>query len=45
MCNFISTHPDLAQKNKNKREQMLMVKSEEEPVIKGCKKLEITLMI
>ena len=43
MCKFISSHPDLAQKNKDKREQMLMGQNEEETVITGCKKLEKTL--
>ena len=39
MCHFISTHPDLAQMNKEKREQMLM-SQDEEPIIIGCKELE-----
>lgn len=43
MFNFISTHPDLAQKNKDKREQMLMGQSEEDTLISECKKLEIEL--
>lgn len=43
MCNFISTHPDLAQKNKDKRQQMLMGQIEEDTVISECKKLEIEL--
>lgn len=43
MGKFISTHPDLVQKNKNKREKMLMAQDEEETVITGCKKLEKTL--
>ncbi len=40
MCNFILTHPDLAQKNKDKREQMLMRESEEDKLMLECKKLE-----
>lgn len=40
MCNFISAHPDLAQRNKDKREQMLMGQSEDEKLISECKKLE-----
>lgn len=43
MCNFISTHPDLAQKNKVKREQMIICQSEEDTLILECKKLEKNL--
>lgn len=43
MCNFISTHPDLEQRNKDKREQMLIGSSEEESVVSECKKLEMKL--
>lgn len=43
MCNFISTHPDLAQKNKAKREQMLIGQNEEDRLILECKKLERNL--
>lgn len=43
MSNFIVAHPDLAQKNKDKREQMLMEQSEEESLITEFKKLELKL--
>lgn len=43
VCDFISTHPDLVQKNKDKREQMLMEQAKEEAVISQCKKLELNL--
>lgn len=42
MCNFIATHPELAEKNKAKREQMLMKQSEEE-TLTNCRKLAINL--
>lgn len=38
MCSFISTHPELVQKNKDKREQMLM--GEEDSLVSECKKLK-----
>lgn len=40
MCNFLSTHPDLAMKNKDKREQMLMEQTEEDKLISECKQIE-----
>lgn len=40
MCSFISTHPDLAQMNRDKREQMLMNQNEKETLITECRKLE-----
>ena len=38
---FLLSHSDLVAKNKDKREQMLMVQSEQEPLISQCKKLEL----
>ncbi len=38
---FLSAHPDLVAKNKDKREQMLMSQSEEQSIISQCKKLEL----
>lgn len=38
---FLLAHPDLVAKNKDKREQMLMSQSEEQPIISQCKKLEL----
>lgn len=43
MFHFILAHPDLAKKNKDKREQMLIEQTEEITVISECKKLEIKL--
>lgn len=40
MCDFISTHPELAMKNKDKREQMLMDQTEEDKLISECKQIE-----
>ncbi len=43
MYTFISTHPNLVQKNKEKREQMLIDQRENDAVISECKKLELKL--
>lgn len=43
ICTFLSSYPDLAQKNKEKREQWLIEQIEEDPVTLECKKLEIGL--
>ena len=39
MRQFILSHPDLAQKNKEKREQMLMSQEETDTVITGCNRI------
>lgn len=42
MSHFVATHPDLAQKNKEKREQMLMEQGEKTTTIAGVKKLNLS---
>lgn len=41
LCHFISTHPELALRNKEKRTQMFMESPETDSILIDCKKLEI----
>lgn len=43
LCDFIMKHPDLVNKNKDKREEMLNSISEEETSIGTCKKLNMRI--